>query len=334
MATLNNAAVYYESAQSQQSFAAMTDSGDHLTFSLPTKPWSSAAGYEYAVVPYGLSTGGAITPAAAAGNNNVDVAAMTVYAPGMTGASATTGLLSIGAATNIACSRGATNGYRITSITVDSTGTVTAVAGTESTAFTETRAAAGGPPLIPVGSIEIGQVRFTSTTASAVATTEIFQVVGTHQERYDYPVWSEDPLNGKITFPVALPLIHTGSIAKKVYARVATPVFAEIPHSKDWKPADTTNSVSSEQYYDGPIGTVSSSVSQATFTVSMKDGVTDALLSKVGQTLIFKFAPDRNKTPYTLTQGVLGLARTFSVGANPSAAVTVSASKASVNFAS
>jgi len=334
MATLSNAAIFYESAQAQQSFAAMTDSGDHMAFSLATKPWSNAAGYEYAVVPYGLATGGVITPAVAASNNTVDVAAMTLYAPGMTGANATTGLISVGAATSIACTRGSTNGYRITSITVDSTGAVVAVAGTESTAFTETRAAAGGPPLIPVGSVEIGQVRFSATTAAVVAATEIYQVVGTHQERYDFPVWSEDPLLGKIKFASALPLIHTGFVAKKVQARVATPVFAEIPRSKDWKPADTSNSVSSDNFYDGPVGSTSSTVSQASFTASLGDGTTDALLAKAGQILIFKFMPDRNKLPYQLTQGVLGVTRTFAVGANPSGAFTVSASKATVNLAS
>lgn len=332
MAVLTNAALYYESGQAQQAFAAMTDSGDHQVFSLAAKPWSSASGYEYAVVPYGLATGGAITPSAT--NDKVDVAALTAYMAAATGASSTTGLLTVGATADVSITRGlTTDTHCITSITITSAGVVAAVPGTDGTAFSETRGAVGGPPFIPVGSIEIGQVRTTSIAAALVSVDEIYQVVGSHQERYDYPVWSENPIAGTITFAAALPLIHTASVAKKVYARVATPLFAEIPRVKDWKPAETTNSVGSESYYDGVLGSVSSSIGQASFTASLNDGVTDALLAKKGQSLLFKFMPDKNKAPYQITQGILAVARTFGVGANPSASVTVSPSMPSVDFA-
>ena len=62
MATLTNAGVFYESGQSQQAFAAMTDAGAHTAYSITAKPWSQVAGYEYTVRPYGLATGGAVTP--------------------------------------------------------------------------------------------------------------------------------------------------------------------------------------------------------------------------------------------------------------------------------
>lgn len=333
MATLNNAGIFYESAQSQQSYAAMTDSGDHKTFTLSAKPWSSVGSYAYTITPYGLATGGEIT--VGSGDDNVQTAALTCYMPGATGASATTGLLSVAADTSVAVTRGASSDtHCITSVTVDTNGAIVAVAGTDGTAFSETRGAAGGPPLIPVGSIEIGQVRTTSVTAGVITADEIYQVVGTHQERYDYPVWSENPLTGKITFAAALPLIHTGSVTKSVRARVATPIFAEIPRAKDWVPAETTNSVGSEQYYDGAVGSVSSSLGQASFTASLNDGITDAILAKKGQTLIFKFLPDKNKAPYQLTQGVVGIGRTFGVGANPTVTVTISASVATEDLAS
>ncbi len=320
MAFLNNASILYESGQIQQTLAAMADSGDHKTFGLTAKPWSSAAGFEYTISPYGLATGGAMT--VGTGNDNVQTAALTAYLPGATGANASTGLLSVAADTSITVTRGATT----------NSGTITPVAGTASTAFSETRGAAGGPPFIPVGSIEIGQVRTTSVTAAAVLATEIYQVVGSHQERYDYPVWSENPIAGTITFAAALPVIHTDSVAKKVYARVATPLFAEIPRAKDWVPAETTNSVSSEQYYDGAVGSVSSSLGQASFTVSLNDGVTDALLAKKGQNLLFKFLPDKNKSAHQITQGILAVARTFAAGTNPTASVTVSPAIASADF--
>ncbi len=333
MAILSAASISYESAQSQQAFAALTDSGDHTIFAAASKPWSQAAGYEAVITPYGLATGGEITPAAT--SDKVDVAALTAYMPAATGANALTGLLSVGATANVTITRAVTTDtHCITSITVDATGAIAAVAGTDGTAFTETRAVAGGPPLIPVGSIEIGQVRTTSVTAAVVTSGEVYQVVGVSQERYDFPVYSPNYLEGKLTFAVALPLIHTGAVAKKIYARVATPVFAEIARAKDWKPAESTNSANSEQYYDGTVGSYTSSLGQAGFICSLGDGVTDALLSKVGQNLIFKFKPDKNKTPYQLTQGILGLSRSFNVGANPIATVTVTAQQASVDLAS
>lgn len=335
MALLTNAAIEYESAQQAYPFAALTADAGRLTFSAANKPWSNAAGYEYAIAPYGLLTGGAITPQAAAANNQVDVAALTAMMPGATGASSTTGVLSVAAASAIAATRGAsTNICCITSITVTAAGAIAAVAGTPGTVFSEARGAAGGPPFIPDGSIEVGQVRLGSITAAPVQASEIYQVVGVSQERSDFPTYAVNPIRGQITFAAALPAIHTGSIAKRVYARVATPVFAELGRAKDWKPAEATSSVSSEDYYDGPIGSVSSSIGQASFTAVLGDGVTDAILAKDGQDLMFRFKPDRNKTAYQITQGVFRKTRTYGVGANPTMAATISASQATVDFAS
>ena len=283
-----------------------------------------------------MLTGFAITPAAAAGNNNVDVAAGTLYAPGMTGASTTTGQISINAATNIACTRGTTNGYRITAITIDSSGAVTAVPGTESTAFTETRGSAGGPPLIPVGSVELGQVRFTSTTAAVVSASEIYQVVGTHQERSDYPVPTIDPIAGTITFSEALPLIHTGTVAKRVSARIATPTFVPLAYARNFVPATNSASTNTETYYQRTRGTASLSLGSASFELSLEDGVTDDFVTKVAAspTMLFKYKPDKNRTAYSVTQGIPSLAITNAPNAHPTATVTIAASQATVNFSS
>ena len=71
----------------------------------------------------------------------------------------------------------------------------------------------------------------------------------------------------------------------------------------------------------------------ASFTASLGDGVTDVLLGKVGQNLLFRFKPDKNRAPYIVTQGVLGVTRTFGVGAAASGDFTISPSQASVNVA-
>ncbi len=170
--------IRYEAGQTAYPFEALTDSGDNTEFSASFAPVSNASGYEPKVAPYGLMTGGAITPHT--DNNKVTVAALTASMAGATGADSDgTVVVASGAVT---ITRAATNVSKVNSITVDATGSLAAVAGTDgaSALFTETRGAAGGPPLIPVGSIEIGQVRTTTSTAAAVTTGQIYTVPGLH----------------------------------------------------------------------------------------------------------------------------------------------------------
>lgn len=327
MATSPNASVEFEAGRTAVAAHALSDSGTHLTFSSASKPWSKASGFEPVIAPNGLVTGGVITPAAAAGNNNVDVAALTCYLAGV--------LTTVAADADVACTRGTVNGYIINSITVNSSGVIAVVTGTENTAFSDTRGAAGGPPLIPTGSIEIGQVRFTSITAAAVAANEIFQVVGTHQERYDFPGWQVDAINGRITFESALPTIHTGSVAKAVYATVYTPIFTQVARALDFQPAETSTPTVSKSYYGGVIGGAGeSTLSQAQFTALLNDGHTDSLLGQKNNVVLVRFKQDRNKAPYSLTQGTLNVTRTYPKADQVQATCTLSAEQATVDFAS
>ena len=316
--------ILYEAGQTSNAFEALTDSSDQTTFEATFSPLSNKSGYEPVVGPYGLVTGGAITPNTGT-DDSVTVAALTAMMPGATGASATTGIVSVSSG-NVAITRGlTTDTHNITSITVNSSGALAAVAGTDNTAFSDTRGAAGGPPLIPDGSIEIGQVRTTSVSAADVLTTEIYQVIGTHQERYDYPPYSVNYATGEVTFAVALPTIHTGSIPKQVHMRGYTPIFSPIQYASDWVPAEATYSISSTATYDGPVGSSSSALGQGSFTVyNLTDGISDAFLTQKGEEVWVKFNPDRDQsTKYQLTLGVLGVSRTFAADGSKSASVTV-----------
>ncbi len=339
--------VEYEAAATPVAFAALTPNGARKVFTAAAKPWSAqvvTVGVEpYVVAPYGLVNGGEVTPAAAAGNNNVDVAALTAMMPAATGADATTGILSVGQALNTACTRGAaaSTAFLINSITVNTSGAIAVVVGTGSTAFSATRGAAGGPPSIPLASVEIAQVRFTSHTAGVVLASEIFAVPGTHQERYDFPVWQTDTIRGTVEFSDAMPLIHgatagaASTAGKLVHARYATPLFTIQPRTRDFIPAETTNSTSSEALYDNVnLGSVTSSLNQASFVSKLADGTTDAILAQVGKNLLFRYKVDKNRAPYIITQGVLGVSRTFPVGGWAEATFTISPNQASVNFAS
>lgn len=325
--TAENGRLQYESGQLYKVMELMTDSGDQKKFTSSAVPWSGKSGYEAVVRPDGLITGGAMVPTSGQ-NDKVDIAALSCNLAGV--------IASVGAAAATAVTRPATNVAKVNSITVNSSAAIAVVAGTDgaSQVFSETRGAAGGPPLIPVGSIEIGQVRLTTSAPAVVVVSEIFQVPGTHQERYDYPVWEESNLAGSITFTDALTKIHTGVLAKKVYCQFYTPIFAEVTLSSDFQAPEESYTTSSEQVYGSVLGKASKSLGQGKFSVKLADGITENIVSLSGSILWFKFNPDRLKAPYLLCQGKLGVVRSFPVADFIKADCVIAASEKSANYAS
>lgn len=324
MSTAENAKLQYEAGQNAVAMSALTNSGDETTFTSAATLWSGKSGYAPVVRPNGLLTGGAVS--VHADNDKVTVAALTCNLQGV--------VTSVGAGTGT-ITRPASDKAKVCSITINSSGAIAVVAGTDSlsTAFSETRAAAGGPPLIPVDSIEIAQVRVTTSAAGAVAASEIYQVVGLHTERADFPLWDVNYDEGSVTFLDALPEIHTGVVPKKVYASYASPIFGDIALASDFVPPENTHSVSSTQVYGTTLGATASTLGQGSFTAYLSNGVSDALVALKDQTLWFKFFPDRYATPYLLCQGKLGVSRTFPAGDSIQAACTISASSPAVEVA-
>jgi hypothetical protein len=324
MPSAENAKLQYEAGQNAYAMSVLTTDAGAKIYESAATLFSKKSGYAPDVRPNGLITGGAVIPSVTVANNTIDVAALSCYLAGVK--------TTVNAAVDQTCTRAATNVSKISSITVTSAGAIAIVAGTDGTtsAFSETRAAAGGPPLIPVGSIEIAQVRYAGNSAAAVAAAEIYQVVGLHQERYDYPIFEINYADANVEFASALPAIHTGAVPKKVYASFADPIFADIQLASDFAPAETSNSVSSKQVYGSTLGSSSSSLGQGKFTAFLNDGIGDALVGLKNQILWFKFFPDRYKTPYMLTQGKLGIARTFPAGDSIQAACTISADSESI----
>lgn len=324
MATAENAKLEYEGGQTAFPMAALTDSGDRTTFNGAADLWSLRSGYAPVILPNGVRTGGAVTPHAT--NNLVTVAALTCNLNGVvTSVAAGTGTIT----------RPATAVAKVNSITVDAAGDIVVVAGTDSgtTAFSETRGAAGGPPLIPVDSIEIAQVRVTSNTAAAVTAAQIFQVPGLHVERADYPLFTANAQTGSITFNSVLDAIHTGPTAKKTFASYAEPVFAEVSLATDFVPPETSHSVSSTQIYGTTLGSSSQTLNQGSFTAFLQNGISDPLVALKNEELWFRFYPDRYQGEYLLTQGKLGISRTFPAGADIQAACTISAKAAATEVA-
>ncbi len=324
MSTAENAKLQYEAGQNAVAMSALTNSGDETTYTSAATLWSGKSGYAPVVRPNGLLTGGAVS--VHADNDKVTVAALTCNLQGVvTSVSAGTGTIT----------RPASDKAKVCSITINAAGSIAVVAGTDGagTTFSETRAATGGPPLIPVDSIEIAQVRVTTSAAGAVAASEIYQVVGLHTERADFPLWDTNYDAGSVTFLSALPEIHTGVIPKKVYASYASPIFADVALASDFVPPETSHSVTSTQVYGTTLGSTASTLGQGTFTAYLTDGVADPLVTLKNQNLWFKFFPDRYASAYLLAQGKLGISRTFPAGDNIQAACTISAASAAVEVA-
>ncbi len=328
MPTAENALLQYEAGQVITAMSALTDSGDHTTYTSSATLFSGRSGYAPNVKPNGLATGGAIVPAVSGTNDLIDVAATTAYIGGS--------LISISADTEVAITRPATDVAKINAVTVTSAGAVEVIAGTDSadTSFSTTVGGAGGPPYIPVTSVKIGEVRLLTSAAAAIESTEIFSVVGLHTERYDYPLWEEQNELGKVEFSAALDLIHTGDLPKGVFAEYSEPLFADVALASDFVPAETSHSVNSTQIYGTTLGSTSSTLGQGGFTAYVNDGITDALVVLKNEVLWFKFFPNRYEAPYLLTQGKLGITRSYPAGDSIQAECTISASSESTEQAS
>jgi hypothetical protein len=323
MATAENAKLDYEAGQNAVSMTLLTDSGDRTTFTSAASLWSQRSGFAPVVRPNGLLTGGAVTTNSS--NDTVTVAAMTLNLNGV--------VTTVNAGTASVTRGVSSDTHNITSITINSSGAIAAVAGTDSTAFSETRGAAGGPPLIAVDSVEIAQVRTTTTSAAVVAASEIFQVPGLHQERADFPLFNINYGSGSVTMLAQLPASHTGPVAKRIYASYASPLFAQVSLASDFVPPENSHSVTSTQLYGTTLGATSTTLGQGSFTAYLDNGVSDALVTLKDQTLWFRFYPDRYKSGYILSQGKLGIARTFPAGDNIQAACTINAAAAATEVA-
>lgn len=341
MATSENALIEVESgAGTLTPFTPLTNAGDDKVFFGGTF-WSGKSGYKPKIRPNGIVSGrNVVTPHAS--NDTVTIAAFTAFSMGV---------LQTVAATSASFTRPTTDEKAcIYSVTMDSGGSISTVKGTigADTTFSETRDAAGGPPLIPEDSVELAQIRIQSNTSAVVAASEIFQTMGTHAEYAGFPNFdvyhlghgdqaqSSAEENAHVKFQSALPRIHEGPACKKVYAEYYTPSMIEISAASDFVPAEESHSVTSTPVYRKILTSASGSVGQCQFTAYLGDGVTDAILQEVGEVITARMHPDQYEDAYTLTQGKLGVSRSYPVDAQNSAACTLTPVKSeegkTVNF--
>lgn len=342
MPTAKQAKVEIETGQTLHDFAVMTDAGDHEVYTISGGTvWSGKSGYAPTVRPNGIVSGrNLITPDDGAASNKVDIAAFTAYCKGtLLSVSATSAIFTRPTTGDKAC---------VYSVCMASDGSITVIKGTISAGatFTETRNAAGGPPLIPVNDVELGQIRITDSPDAVVASSEIYQVPGQHTERYDFPSWKENNIgdgesaatsaqkNAYIKFASALPLSHTGPVAKKTYIKYYSPIFTEIEKTFDFKGIFNTHSVSSQEYYRGTIASTAQALGQGGFTAFLNSAINDTLVNEKDNIITVRFYPDENKTPYALSQGYIGVDPSWPADGQIQAAVTITGEQISALFAS
>jgi len=340
--SINKALLQIEAGATLVDYVGLTDSGDHTVFTFADNVVSNndVKGRAPIVRPDGIVTGIDLVAIPASGTSDViDTQAFSCYVTGT--------LLSVAADTDVALTRPATNVSQINSITVTDAGAIAVVAGTDgsTTTFSEVRGAAGGPPLIPTTSIEIGQVRMVSSAAALITADEIFGVPNQHAEYSNFPDYKYNLIgegaytettskeNAYIEFFSALPLIHTGVVPKNVYVKYYTPTFSTLELATAWQPPELSYSTNSIQTLgDGSLATTAESLGQGSFTVTRKSGVEETIVQLKGQNLTYKFFPDRNKTPYQLCQGTLGISRPYAPGARVEIACTVSPEVETADF--
>jgi len=315
MATAENARLNVEAGQTFVPIEQMTDSGDKTIFNLAGGEQKLSAADNTAILVRldGLTTGGVIIPGS--GDDEVTISAGTYNLGGA--------VFTAPASVDLAVARGASS-HIIYSIVLDVDNVFEALAGTTGTSFSETRGTAGGPPEIPVDTIEIGQVRYSTLTPGPVLDTDIFQVTGQHVERSTAPLFTVERSTGDLTFISALQSSHTAGATRGVWIEYSTPIFSEIADASDFVPPETSDSSTSTQVYGRTVSAVSSTLNQGTFSALLTNGISDLVVQQKGQTLWFEFFPNRfTTTDKIFTQGKLGIARTFPADDLISAACTI-----------
>jgi len=272
----------------------------------------------YTVAIDGLKSGCAIIPAVSGSNDVIDVGAGVVVIAGVE--------VIVAEDTDVAVARGGSACIKY-SIMADSSGVVTAEAGTTHTSLSTTRATNGGPPLVTVGKVEIGQVWYTSLTPAVVAATAIKIVPEQHRELSYYPGWFYIPPvtndDQKIEVGVALMLNHTGPLSRVVYAEYYNPVFIKLDDVSEVKPPRKTYTATEENTYDAARKVSNESLGDGSFKILMDERTNSLIKQAEGDVRWFRWYADKTKDDYVLFQGRVQMSDEYPVKGIMQATITV-----------
>jgi len=201
--------------------ALMADSGDGRFFTCGGARFSLCEKDENGidrtpgVRPDGVRNGCFVSAAADGLADAVDVGHGTAwigYAP-----------VTVQAAANVAVPRPASGMKKTSSVALDATGAVSVIGGTDGAGFSAARGAAGGPPFVPAGKIELATVAL-SHNAAAVKEEEI-----SFMPEYSHaPEYGLSPYSCGVRFFAPLPAIHEGGVARNVWITWDEPIMAAV----------------------------------------------------------------------------------------------------------
>ena len=343
-ATGDNAKLQLELSQSPNTRENLTKLSALIYQHSAATIWSNYGTNAPSIVPNGVISGGIGSVPASGSNDVVDCTALSCYLLA-TSESDTT---AVTAGVDLSLTRPITAVSKVNSVTVSSAGSLAVVVGVDgsTTAFSETRGAAGAPPWIPTGSIELFQVRMTSDTAAPIVASEIYSSLNIHREQYSTPGFAiypigDDSIDAYIKFESEPPAIHSDdagstTAGKLVSAVIYSPVFSDQPSGADFTQSALGYSQGSTPLFQGGAdGTSSKSLSAASWTAILTNGITDNLVAiAADNNVTVKYFPDQYKAPYRIEQGKCGVAITNAMEASTSAAVTLAVPAIGVNRAS
>jgi hypothetical protein len=232
----DTAELYVELTSTSVGIKALTDSGDHKKYTSDAggakEKWSQFTNYNVSPIvsydveirPNGVVEGCVITPHA--DTDKVSISSGTIWIAGAEVA------VSAGSVT---MTRPIASNYKRSSITVSAAGALAeAIGSDDASAYSDTRAATGGPPLVATNLVEIGVVQMYDSTAAAIPQSDILVLPNVHRELVSTPTFTLDYHEGFINFATALMQNHTGPVTKGVYAtNLFTPDFIELDGVKD-----------------------------------------------------------------------------------------------------
>lgn len=329
MAISDNASIEMELGP-PTSFAAeklTNPTADNQTYLFTNAPLSQQAQYPTVIMPQGVKSGLVCTPTA--NDDEVQTTGGVVINAAGAAADLDTGEITVAADSAVALTRATGSNVIINSIVVDGDGNVTAEAGTEGSGFSGARNVAGGPPFIPINSVEICQVKLTGSTPAMVLDSEISSVPGLTRQTYNEILWETDIYDGTVTFAASLPLIHTGGVAKEVWGRNSTPIFSKLNRVTDYSPAENSYTSNSTAIYEGAVVGQTVSLDQASFVAYLDDGLTDSLLGSRNDKRWIRFKQQKDALAHELTNGTVSITRTFPADAEVQATVNLLAAQES-----
>jgi hypothetical protein len=341
MATTANAMVQLETSQTPVALQAMSTADGQTYYVSGAAEFSVWQTKEASILPDGVLTGiNLITPAASGTDDAVDVAAFTFRSKGIT--------YSVAAQTDVALTRPGAGENNTNIITVSSTGTVTVIAGADSSGggLVSTYGAAGGPAFVPVNSVLLGWVALDSSVSAPVVASEILQNPGTYMEMAEsvsgvwHPVGlgisvessAPNRVDAHYQLNTALSPIHTGSTYREVWISGYTPNFETLPSAKDFTRGMAEGSVTVNEYYDGALQAAESrTFGTSGFVYAGGDGHTDVICRNSGNRVTAKYYVDKYQDAYYVCQGLMTHTSSDAVASTVEHTVTINPRQPGVN---